>query len=295
VKTPPRNPGPSWGYAFLQGAMRVLPERVFRWGLRAGAVVGWAVMPAARSHTRAYWEALLGRPPSWREEASHFADFAECLAGKLALAHGRRPAFHFHDVAQSADFREVCEVPGPVLFGSFHLGEADLMGAMLADFGRTVHMVRLRVENSRDTETLGRALGETLRFIWINQPEDMLFALKNALQAGHSIALHCDREQFGARREAFEFLGKRRWFPLTIYHLSALFDVPVAFAFALRRDARGSIPVVTAPVFRPLPDRRETLRAGAAHFQTVLRQVESLLREDPALWFNFSPLNTPVP
>ncbi|MCC5841628.1 MAG: hypothetical protein JJT96_16050 [Opitutales bacterium] len=293
MSTPARNPGPSWGYAFLQGAMRVLPERLFRLALRAGAVVGWTLMPTARAHTRAYWRALLGRPPSWREEAAHFADFAECLAGKLALAHGRKPAFHFHDPAQSADFRELCEAPGAVLFGSFHLGEADLMGAMLSDFGRTIHMVRLRVENSRDTETLGRALGDSLRFIWINQSEDMLFALKNALQAGHSVALHCDREQFGSRREAFVFLGERRWFPFTIYHLSALFGVPVAFAFAIRRDAHGSIPVVTAPVFHPLSDRRETLRAGATHFQEVL-QVESLLREDPTLWFNFSPLNTPV-
>ena len=31
------------------------------------------------------------------------------------------------------------------------------------------------------------------------------------------------------------------------------------------------------------------------HFQNFLRQVEGLLREQPYLWFNFTPLNPPAP
>ncbi|MCC5806212.1 MAG: hypothetical protein JJU00_07775 [Opitutales bacterium] len=289
-----RNPGPSWGYAFLQTAARWMPAALFRICLRAGAVVGWACMPRARQYERRYWQALLDRPPTVREQWAHFGDFAETLAAKLALAQGVRPQFHFHNAETSRDFLEICRAPGAVLFGSFHVGEADLMGAMLSDFGRIVHMVRLRVENSRDTQALEQSLAGSLRFIWVNQPEEMLFALKGALEAGQGVAMHCDREEFGARKEAFAFLGRRRCFPFTIYHLSALFQVPVGFAFALRRDGTGSIPVVTAPVFRPAPDREETITKAKTHFQDVLHLLETHLRRDPAIWFNFEPLNEPV-
>ncbi len=294
MKSERRNPGPSWGYAFLQSAARWMPAPLFRACLRAGAVAGWACMPRAREYERRYWEALLGRPPTLREQWAHFGDFAETLAAKLALAQGVRPRFHFHDSESSRDFAAICREPGAALFGSFHVGEADLMGAMLAEFGRTVHMVRLRVGNSRDIRTLEQSLAGSLRFIWVNQPDEMLFALKNALEAGHGVAMHCDRPAFGARKEAFSFLGRRRWFPFTIYHLSALFQAPVGFAFALRRDGTGSIPVVTAPVFHPDPGREATITKAKAHFQEVLYLLETHLRHDPGIWFNFEPLNEPV-
>ncbi len=289
-----RNPGPSWGYAFLLFAFRWLPRPVFRIALRGGAVVGWAFMPDARNHCQGYWKALKGHPPTLRQQWTHFGDFAETLMSKLALQQGIQPKFHFRDSEAGAAFMELGLSGQPTLFGSFHIGESDLMGAYLSEFGRSIHMIRLKVDNSADTEILEKSFGESLRFIWINQPDEMLFALKSALESGQSVALHCDRVTFGARREAFHFLGRQRWFPFTIYHLSYLFQVPVVFSFAARRDTQGSIPVVTSTVFRPSANKVDTLERGKSHFQVVLQMVEEMLHADPCLWFNFEPLNEPV-
>lgn len=294
MKAEQRNPGPAWGYRFLQWASAWLPRPLFRWSLRAGAVVGWALMPRARACSRSYWKTVTGQRQTLLQQWRHFADFAETLVAKLELSRGLQPQFHLADEQAGQEFMELCRSERPALFGSFHIGEADLMGAYLSVFDREIHMIRLRVGNSGDTDALEEAFAGALKFIWINQPDDMLFALKRALEAGHSIALHCDRLGFGSRREAFEFLGARRWFPFTIYHLSALFQVPVVFAFAARRDERGSIPVVTSPVFEPGDNKAKSLARGKLHFQAVLRQVEALLRADPYLWFNFEPLNEEV-
>lgn len=294
MKAEQRNPGPTWGYRFLQSASAWLPRPLFRWALRAGAVVGWALMPRARFYSQAYWQTVTGKPQTVLQQWRHFADFAETLVAKLELSRGLQPRFHLADEQAGQAFMELCRSDRAALFGSFHIGEADLMGAYLSDFNREIHMIRLRVGNSRDTDALGEAFGGSLKFIWINQPEEMLFALKRALEAGHSVALHCDRLGFGARREAFEFLGAQRWFPFTIYHLSALFQVPIVFAFAARRDERGSIPVVTSAVFEPSDSKADSLARDKLHFQAVLKQVETLLRADPYLWFNFEPLNEEV-
>src|SRR5690606_10511735 len=58
----PANPGPGWGAAFLLWADRWWPRLVFRTALMAGTWVAMAIMPDRRAHSRAYLQALLGRP-----------------------------------------------------------------------------------------------------------------------------------------------------------------------------------------------------------------------------------------
>lgn len=289
-----RNPGPSWGYRFLQWAVKWVPDGIFRFGLRVGAVVGWSFMPDARKHSRDYWKVLTGKQMSLRQQWQHFGDFAETLVVKLSLVHGHRPAFHMVNNGFEEEFMALCRSKEPALFGSFHFGEADLMGSVLSEFDRRIAMIRLRVGNSEDIRAIEKTFGDAVDFIWINQPEEMLFALKSAMENGCSIAMHCDRVQYGSRRESFEFLGKERWFPITIYHLAIMFQRPVVFAFAARRDERGSIPVVATPVFRPLASKVDSLCLAKNHFQKVLNTLEELMREDPFLWFNFEPLNEEV-
>jgi len=51
-----------------------------------------------------------------------------------------------------------------------------------------------------------------------------------------------------------------------------------------------------SPLFEPGDrGREEDFARARAHFQDFLRLVERLLREDPYRWFNFLPLNPPIP
>jgi predicted LPLAT superfamily acyltransferase len=290
----PRNPGPSWGYHFLGFCDRVVPEWLFRpvrWG---GTWVALANMPVQRAHSRAYLTAVLGRAPTWGEIFGHFFAFEEFLMLRLRVANGQP---HRGELAPDAGgFRALLATGEPALLGTFHLGHSDLTGFLLGrQEHRRVYMVRQRVGNSHDTEILGEKFSEWVKFIWVNEAENLLFALKDAIQDGGSVALKCDRLDFSAKTEAFEFLGARRMFPFTIYHLALIFRRPVVLSVGLPAGP-GYSTVHSSPLF--VPDgagKAANLERAQAHFQAFLGRIEGFLRADPRLWFNFTPLNPSAP
>jgi predicted LPLAT superfamily acyltransferase len=290
-----RNPGPSWGYRFFRWCDRLIPEAVFRPMRLAGTAVALAVMRTPRRHSREYLCAVFGRAPTRREVFRHFFAFTEALLLKLRVINGRP---HRCDLAEdSTGYREWLPAGYPVLLGTFHIGPSDLLGFMLGSREhRLVHLVRLRVGNSHDTERLAAQAADYVRFVWVNDPRELLFALKNAAESGGAIAMQCDRLEFSARAEAFEFLGARRLFPFTIYELARLFQRPVILSFGVQESATRSV-LHDSPVYRPAAaESREASHARAReHFQAFLRKLEVMLRAHPYLWFNFTPLNPPPP
>jgi predicted LPLAT superfamily acyltransferase len=289
-----RNPGPSWGYRFLCACDAVVPELLFRPARKFGTWFAVATMPAQRAHSRAYLRAITGREPSLRDIFRHFFAFEEFLMLRLRVARG---LVHRGELAPDATgFRELLDTGEPALLGTFHFGHSDLTGFLLGrQERRRVFMVRQRVGNSHDTEVLGARFAEWVTFIWVNEPENLLFALKEAVAAGGSVALKCDRLEFSAKTEAFDFLGAKRLFPFTIYHLAMIFRRPVVLCVG-KPAGPGLSTVHSSPLFRPdNQGKASNLARARAHFQEFLSRVEGYLREDPLLWFNFTPLNPPAP
>lgn len=293
TKPAPRNPGPSWGYRFLRACDRALPEPLFRPLRLLGTAVAMLGMPAQRAHSRAYLEIITGRRTTWRDVLRHFFAFEEFLMLRLRVASGAK-----HRGILSPDalgFREFLASNSPALLGTFHVGHSDLTGFLLGpQERRRVFMVRQRVGNSHDTDILGARFAEWLTFIWVNESENLLFALKDAIASGGSVALKCDRLEFSAKTDVFEFLGARRKFPFTIYHLAQIFDVPVVLSVGFPH-ARGETIIYSSP--RYLPDTKNkaaSLERAHVHFQEFLRFVEAKLREMPEQWFNFLELNPVV-
>lgn len=291
----PRNPGPSWGYAFLLWADRWWPRPLFRLGLMIGTWIGLANMPVQRAHSRAYLRLVLGREPTLVEVWRHFFAFTDSLMLKLRAARGVRVTGHLEPENTTA-FEALVASGRPALFGTFHFGDSDLLGFLLGERGRAVSLLRLRVDNSTDTRLLGERFGN-VSFLWVNDPANLLFELKTALQAGQSLAMKCDRLEFSAKAEAFRFLDEWRLFPFTIYHLAVLFQRPVVFCVALPGAARDSLRVFASPVFEPdaTLDRAANLQCARQHFQAVLAHLETLVRHRPLQWFNFLPMNPAAP
>lgn len=292
-----RNPGPGWGYRFLVWAEHWWPRWIFQPVLMAGSAVGVLCMPAQRAHSREYLRLILGREPRWRDLWEHFYAFADFLILKLRAGRGV-PIACTMEPANRAAFETLAGSDRPALFGTFHVGWSDMLGYLLSDWDRRVSVLRTRVGNSEDTRLLGERFGtKGVSFLWVNDPANFLFELKDALQSGISLALKCDRIDFSARTEVFDFLGARRVFPFTIYYLAVLFDRPVIFCIGLPGLERDTLRVLASPVFTPDPkrDRRTNLAAGREHFQGVLRQLEAVLRRNPYLWFNYLPLNPEAP
>ncbi len=259
-----------------------------------GTAVAVSRMPQQRKHSRAYLALLLSRPPGLLEVWRHFFAFEEALMIKLRVAYGRSCPCSYGPGAD--DFRLWLEKGGPMLLGTFHVGVSDLMGCMIGGYSdREVCMVRLRVGNSHDTDKLASLYQGRLRFIWINEPNEMLFALKDEVSKGTALAMQCDRTEHAARSEVFEFLGARRVFPFTIYFLSLIFNRSVLLSVGIP-NAEGGAVLHSSPRFDPLPElsKEENLKRAKAHFQAFLLLLEKLLRKDPYLWFNFSPMMSSV-
>lgn len=287
-----RNPGPSWGFGFLLWADRWWPRWFFSLALRAGTWVALSRMPKQRSASREYLSVILGRRPSLLEVYRHFLAFMDFLMVKLRAGTGA-PVRCTLEPEHAEEFRSLTQAGQPALFGTFHFGSSDLLGYLLSDCDQKVSILRLQVENSEDTRLLGARFGDKVSFLWVNDPHQLLFALKGAIEAGRSVALKCDRVEHSARTEVFAFLGQRRHFPFTIYHLAVIFSRPVIFCLAIPGAEEGTIRVFSSPVFRPSSSasRAENLEQAKAHFQGVLNQLETLVRQHPNLWFNYLPLN----
>lgn len=288
----PANPGPGWGAAFLLRAERWCPRWVFRPALMAGTWVALACMPGRRAHSRSYLEAVFGRPARLTEQWRHFFTFMESMMLNLRAGHG---ALLNCELAQEngGAFETLVQSDRPALFGSFHFGCSDLLGYLLGERGPKVSILRLQVGNDHETVMLGRRFEDRVSFLWVNDPPSLIFKLKEAIEAGRSIALKCDRLEFSAKAEPFRFLGENRVFPFTIYHLSLLFGLPVIFCVAVPGAGENDLRILSSPVFTPEPGagRAANLQAARTHFQKVLNQLETLIRDQPYLWFNFLPLN----
>lgn len=289
----PRNPGPEWGFRFLHW-FQGLPRWMARPVLVLGTWIAVVRMPEQREHSRDFLGQVYGRRAGWRDVWRHFYAYLEFLLLRLRVGAGA-PATCTLDPENAECFESLMRSGEQALFGTFHYGHSDLLGFALTTRGRRVAMIRLRVGNSDDTQMLQQQFGGAVTFIWVNEPENLLFAMKSAIDRGESLAMQCDR-LYSSRTEAFEFLGARRMFPFTIYHLAVLFNRPVIFCFGLP-DGVDATRVAASPLFRPDPaqDRAANLARARVHFQTILRRLEGLVRERPTLWFNFIALNPVAP
>ena len=290
-----RNPGPGWGYRFLRMADRVIPELIYKPLRAAGTFIAMLFMPAQRRHSREYLALALNRRPSWRDVFRHFFAFEESLMARLRVLNGR-PHKNIRAPGDGDDgARHWLETGEPVFLGMFHVGTPELHGLETGD-GRQartrgkIHILRERVGNSHDTEAFARKFGGRLSFIWVNDPDEMICALKDAAGAGGAIALPCDRCDRNARAAEFDFLGARRRFPVTIYILAAIFKRPVILTYGVPLGATLA-EMHSSPRFEVVPgeSRAATLARGRGHFQDFLRRLEATLRENPYIWFNFIP------
>lgn len=292
----PRNRGPNWSFAFLSWAERTWPRWAFRPALLTGTWLVLARLPAERAQSRAYLTVVLGRPPRLIELWRHFFAFAEFLLQLVRTSRGADVQCVL-EKENAAEFEALLGSGRPALFGSFHFGSSDLLGYVLGGQGRRVSMLRRKMGNSEDTRLLGARFREHVSFVWVNDPANVLFDLKAALDAGESLALKCDRFEFSSKVEPFHFLGAQRLFPFTIYHLAVVFDRPVVFCVALPGVRPEELRVFASPIFSPDPalGRDSNLQAARVHFQAVMTQLETLVRRHPMQWFNFVPLNPAVP
>lgn len=280
---PPRNPGPAGGYHLLVFFHKTLPRFFFDFLVRIGSLIALGGMRNQRAESRRYLGMVLGRKATFFDVWRHFNTFAQTLVFRLIVGETKDPKLllpHWH----GDEFMTLARSEAQVLYGSFHIGCGDLLGYALSEGFCPVYMIRLRMGNSHDTERFGRSY-HGVKLLWANEPQDVLLGINRAVGEGASITMLCDRTDYSSRTEVFDFLGGRRNFPFTIYHLSAIYRMPVAFCFAIYNGR--NVETFAPKPFHPSGNKGEILEAGRVHFQGVLHDVERLLKDNPCHWFNF--------
>ncbi len=281
-----RNPGPAGGYHLIVFFRKALPEFIFSILVGIGSLIAVLCMGRQRRASRDYLSLVLQRTPSFSDVWRHFDTFARTLVFRLEVGATRNPKLKPPQWEGEA-FMALARSGTPALYGSFHIGCSDLMGYALSEGFCKVYMVRLKVGNSHDTERFRKAY-HGVHMLWTNHPDELTIGIHRAVGEGASLAMLCDRPEFSSRSAEFDFLGQRVEFPVTIYHLSALYRMPVSFCFCIFTGS--CVETFATEIFHPEGGRREVLAAGHRHFQRVLGRVESLLEEYPYQWFNFEAL-----
>jgi len=294
-----RNPGPDWGFRVIRFWQKILPTPICRfvaWSLSGFSVL---LMPRARRYSREYLSMVLERPAGWREVWRHFFTFTLYLLERLSL--WSPPALHqyryFSSNSHGLPFLRLIKKGSPFLAGTFHVGYSELLGFMISLHHGKMSMVRLKVGNNDDTSRITRNFRSTMEIIWANDPGEMLFSLKDALDRDRSLVMACDRIEFSSKTTDLQFLGARRRFPFTLYHLGIIYQRPVFLVYALPDPLRNKHLIATAsPAFLPSPhlSRNQQLALAKEHFQAFLSQLEESLRKEPFYWFNFEPVNPVV-
>ncbi len=269
----------------LRVADRVLPRPVFNVIAGIGVWIAVALLPRQRENSRRYLAAVLDRAVTARDVWRHYWHFLSMHLLRLKVADGQ--PHQYQPAPDCDDFAALMRSPRPALLGTFHLGNSDLLGFYLGQFGRHVHMVRFRLGDPRLLEQVARTCGAGVTFVWVNERDDLLFALKQAIDSGGTIAMKCDRDSYSSRRENFRFLGRERSFPFTIYYLGILFNRPVTFCISVP-TSRDESTLHGFPIFEPdAGSKASNLLKARAHFQDVLTRIEGVLRTNPYIWFNF--------
>jgi KDO2-lipid IV(A) lauroyltransferase len=261
------------------------PHTALVWAARAGGFLHWAIARHKRSDRTANLAAasLEIRCPPWRAFQTQALNVIELLAAVSSRDHSflRRMFLHGEE-----HLRKALESGRGVILATFHSGNWELAGLMLAERGFSITTVageQLRPGWSEEIKSLKRRFG-----IRVLNPGAELRALYEDIRANRAVVLHLDGDLFTGGYNV-TFLGRRVKAPRGPAHLARVLSCPVAFAYCRRtRDHR--LHVWIEPAVEPPRSPREEI----ALTQSLMRRVEKGIVDDPGQWCIFRRLPNTV-
>ncbi len=285
-----RNPGPSWGFRTIAFWDKVLPNKLGQMVLGIGTWVALVLMKERRKYSCEYLKIIFGYEANIIEQWRHFFAFSSFLVERLRMARGKRPVFYWH-TDNEKNLNRLTNTHRSFLIGTFHVGYSDLLGFHIGDLIPHIYLLRLRMDNSEEVERMVKLFQKKVSIVWVNDDSGLIVALKQALESDFPVAMQCDRTDHSSKTIEVDFLGACRIFPFSIYHIGIIYNRPVAFTYAIP-DSKGHVEVYFTEAFYPdSGSKKENLQRAQVHFQSVLSELESVLKTNPYMWFNFTELN----
>ena len=267
--------------------LSMIPHAVLVWTARVSGFLYWAIARRKRFDRNANLAAASfeTRCPPWRAFQTQALNIIELLSAASSRDRGflRRMTLHGEE-----HLRKALEGGRGVILATFHSGNWELAGLMLAERGYSITTVageQLRPGWSEEIKSLKQCFG-----IRVLGPGAELRAIYRDIRTNRAAVLHLDGDLFTGGYNV-TFLGRRIRAPRGPAHLSRVLSCPVAFAYC-RRNRDNRLHVWIEPAVEPPRSPREEVELT----QSLMRRVEKGIVDDPGQWCIFRRLpNTDRP
>lgn len=210
--------------------------------------------------------------------------FGKVVIDKFALLAGRSDQFTVN-IPDKHLFHNLLDQPSGFMLAGSHIGNFELLGHCLKQDQKPINGIIFGGENPEMQQRRIETFQENhVKLIPVTPDMSHLFAIKNALDNGEIITIHCDRIFGSPKKKVVEFLGHPAEFPIGPFRLAAQMEIPILAVFLMKekkRDYKGYLIPLTADT---------TLTSVTAQTEHLLRQyvtaVEDILRQYPEQWFN---------
>ena len=242
-----------------------------------------------RAASRAYLARALGRPATPADVARHIHTFASTILDRVFLLSGQLRRFRVRTSGLDELHRHIDRGRGVLLFGS-HLGSFDVLRVLARERPDvTVRVVLDKGHNPAITQLLDALNPDVARSV-IDAGQDgpsIVLAIKQAMDAGHLVALLVDRTREGDASISAPFLGAPAAFPIAPWLIATMLHAPVVLAFGLYRGGRDydlSFELFSDELAADRHNRQQVLHGLV---QRYAARLEHHARLAPYNWFNF--------
>ena len=216
-----------------------------------------------------------------------FAEFAHCMAETLEYYSPRPHPLRLDGPVDDVLATVLQEGRGAVVVTG-HIGNWDIAAKTLRDYGRPINLVMAREVNFTTHEFVRTARERAgVRVIYADSSVFSSLNMIRALRSNEIVALQLDRSEYAGSTRLVPFFGVPARFPSGPFALARLSGAPLVPIFIPRLASRHYAVRVHGP-FR-LPREARDARALAKVMREVVQVFESVVREFPSQWFQFSP------
>ena len=245
--------------------------------------------PKARDPIFYYFRNIL-HFPFWKSVLFLFRNFyklGQVLLDKVALLAGFSSKFtfnfegeeHLHDMAANE---------GGFLIGA-HIGNWEIAGQLLERIDTKVHIVMVEAEHERIRALLDDVLTQkSMNIIPIKDDFSHLFAIKEALDQNHLVAIHGDRFIEDSKTITGNLFGRKALFPYGPFFMPMKYRKPVTFVSALKEtDTHYHFYATEPKLYTSSRNSEEQKNTVSRMLTDYTKEMERVLTIAPEQWFNY--------
>ena len=279
--------GGAWGHRFFIFLINKLGVRFAYFFLRFVVIYFIPFAPAATKSIWKYYRKIqgFGFYKSIRMLFLNYYRFGQVLIDRIAVRSGQARKYQYEFENYPAFLEVLNSSKGVILIGA-HVGNWEIGSGFFGEYAPKINVVMLDAEYQKIKKLLEKNLNPVTHKIIPIQENDYthIYRIKDALDKGEYVCFQGDRFIKDQSAMTVQFMGKSAKFSLSLFQLTARFDVPVVFYFSMReKGMKYKFKFILAKTEN---GGKSTLSAEEL-MGRYIHTLENILKEYPEQWFNY--------